>query len=154
MPTSNNKNNNHASISTDLPLPIVDHIGSHYAVNWLPAGVCKQWDNTRHAWRHQQVTRIQALYRGRRARYDKSVRYDMDNWGHGCHADMVRMYLVYYPFEYLQRWPDLARRKCPDLTAAQRQHLETLPPAPERTRRDVRGVMCALSVGQIQYVGW
>lgn len=142
---------NNGSIPNDLPLHLVDQIGSNYAVHWLPPGVCKKWDETRRVWRHQQVTRIQALYRGRRARYD------MYDWGHGSqlsHADTVRMYLVHYPFEYLQRWPDLARRKCPQLTATQRQHLDALPPAPERTRRDVRGVLCALSVTQILYVGW
>lgn len=134
-----------------LPLHLVDHLASEYAIHWTPAGVCKRVDETRRACRYQHATRIQAAYRGRRARYAA------EKWRLGpniSHGDTVRMYLVHYPFEYLQRWPDLALRKCPGLTPAQRRHLEALPPALERTRRDVRGVMGALTVGQIQYVGW
>ena len=70
------------------------------------------------------------------------------------HADTVRMYLVHYPFEYLQRWPDLALRKCPYLTDTQRLCLSTLPPTTTRTRRDVRTALRALTVDQIRYVGW
>lgn len=137
-----------------LPLHLVDHLANEYAIHWTPAGVCKRLDETRRARRCQQATRIQAAYRGRRARYAATdVRYGRYGLSMS-HGDTVRMYLVHYPFEYLQRWPDLALRKCPGLTPAQRRHLEALPPALERTRRDVRGVMCALTVEQIQYVGW
>ena len=134
-----------------LPLHLVNHLASEYAIHWTPAGVCKHVDETRRARRCRQATRIQAAYRGRRARYAAE---EGRNGARMSHGDTVRMYLVHYPFEYLQRWPDLALRKCPDLTPAQRRHLEALPSTLERTRRDVRGVMCALTVGQIQYVGW
>ena len=137
-----------------LPLHLIDHLASEYAIHWTPAGVCKRLDETRRARRYQHATLIQAAYRGRRARYAVTVERCDRNELSLSHGDTVRMYLVHYPFEYLQRWPDLALRKCPGLTPAQRQHLEALPPTPERTRRDVRGVMCALTVGQIQYVGW
>ena len=134
-----------------LPLHLIDHLASEYAIHWTPAGVCKRVDETRRARRYQHATCIQAAYRGRRARYAVTdERYGLSL----SHGDMVRMYLVHYPFEYLQRWPDLALRKCPGLTPAQRRHLKALPPTLERTRRDVRDVMCALTVEQIQYVGW
>ena len=135
-----------------LPLDLVDVIGGQYAVTWLPAGVCKAWDETRRSWRHALATRIQAAYRGRRTRYEMGD--DEEGGPTITHADVVRMYIVHYPFEYLQRWPDLARRKCPHLTEVQHQCLGALPPAEQRTRRDVRDVMHVLTVAQIRYVGW
>ena len=138
-----------ASSRNMLPLHLVDVIGGQYAVPWLPPGVCKAWEETRRNWLHALAIRIQAAYRGRRNRYETN-----EAGPRMSHADVVRMYIVHYPFEYLQRWPDLARRKCPHLTEAQHQRLSTLPLAEQRTRRDVRDVLCVLTAAQIRYVGW
>lgn len=114
-----------------------------------PAGVCRAWDVERRRWRTRAASRVQRAYRVRRARY--LVASEADD---PVHAMMLRMYMVDYPFEYLQRWPDLAARKCPGLTTEHRAALAQLPTAEARTRRHVRSIMARLTVDQIMYVGW
>jgi hypothetical protein len=129
-----------------LPMEVLRAI-SDAAVIYVPTGVCKDWETRRAAWWH--VTSIQRAYRLR-------IRHSKALWSsaHPTQDALLRMYTVDYPFEFLQRWPDLAARKCPGLSTLQRNTIQSLPLPKCRTRRQVREIMSTLTVSQIMYVGW
>lgn len=121
-----------------------------------PACVCTSWAAHRRTWlvrAERPLRRLQRTFR-ERARTCQQINDDVNGAALLTHAMLLRMYMVHYPFEYLQRWPDLAKRKCPHLTDAQACALRRLPPSTQRTRRHVRDVLTALTLEQIMYVGW
>ena len=129
-----------------LPDELIDSIGFDYGLNWMCAGVSKSWHETHKRHLVKAATEIQACYRMYRGKHEV-----LDWSSHTC---IVRNYMLYYPMYFLQRWPDLALRKCPELQDGQRQCIESLPSTNQRTRRDVRNVLYSLNTYQIQYVGW
>lgn len=129
-----------------LPDELIDSIGFDYGLFWMCAGVSKTWHETHKRHLAKEATKIQTYYRMYREKHT------MLDWS--SHKRLVRNYILYYPMYYLQRWPNLALRKCPQLQETQRQCIESLPPTTQRTRRDIRHVLLSLTSYQIQYVGW
>ena len=133
-----------------LPHHIIQII-ANYGIHWLPTNVCKSWKSIKHIFWTMHATRIQLAYRNRRDWYNADSHDDVLIMSH---ANLMRMYLVHYPFEYLQRWPNLALVKCPDITELQHKKILSLPTTTQRTRRDLRDLLLSLTVAQITYVGW
>ena len=130
-----------------LPPDVSRYLYRDIVVAFIPAGVCKTFDLYRKAWFDKHITRIQRMYRKRIQVYQNSDSMDT--------LDMyIRMYMIYYPYYFLQRWPDLALRKCRDLTPAQKKLLLALPPTTKRTKRHVRDIFQQMTLSQIMYVGW
>lgn len=129
-----------------LPEELIDSIGFNYGRNWMCAGLSKSWHETYKRHVVKSAIKIQSSYRMYRGKHKTADWYS--------HSHIVRNYILYYPMYFLQRWPDLALRKCPELQDAQRQCIESLPPTTQRTRRDVRNVLYSLNPYQIRYVGW
>ena len=129
-----------------LPDELIHSIGFDYGLYWMCAGVSKSWHETHKRHVAKAATKIQAYYRMYRGKHKTADWYS--------HSHIVRNYILYYPMYFLQRWPNLALRKCPQLQEHQRQCIESLPPTTQRTRRDVRNVLYSLNPYQIRYVGW
>ena len=137
-------------MSTSLPLlpsDVMNHLHRDFLVPFIPAGVCKEWNIYRCEWQNNHAKRIQRLYRIWIQFYKKAEYY------HTIQT-LIRMYMVHYPIYFLQRWPDLAMRKCSNMTQVQRDYCNSLPPTEERTKRHIRDLMQTMDISQIMYVGW
>jgi hypothetical protein len=144
-------------MTRSLPSEILNDVYEKYALHLSPSPsyVCKTWYKTKQQ-RLENVIRIQRAYRKWRVFYDKTLEEthgDYDTF-HLPRNVVIRMYMLFYPIHFLRGWPDLALKKCPNMTDEQRALCTNLPSRPNRTRRDVRNVMLAMDVHQIMYVGW